>query len=146
MISFQPFETEHLGQAARIYADCFNAPPWNDGWTVGAALKRLKTLLDFPNAFGLVAIRSEALLGLALGHCEPWSDGLHFYLNELCIDPVAQRQRIGRALLDELLRRLRRQGIGSVFLLTEESSAAEAFFIEQGFEVDTSSAKLWKKV
>ena len=94
----------------------------------------------------MVVIRNEAVIGLALGHGEPWTDGLHFYLNELCIDPTEQREGVGKALLAKLMETLRSRGISSVFLLTEVSSVAESFFLNQGFEVESSSVKLWKEV
>lgn len=146
MLTFHQFTAAHVAQAARVYTTCFNAPPWEDNWAVEAASKRLETLLSFPNAVGVVAARSSHLVGLAIGHGEPWTDGLHFYLNELCIHPTEQRQGMGEALLNELMRELRARGVSSMFLFTEKSSLAESFFLEQGFEPDPSSLKLWRTV
>ena len=85
-------------------------------------------------------------MGLVIGHSEPWADGLHFYLNELCIAPERQREGVGEALLDEVLGELRMQGISSVYLLTETSTGAESFFRKHGFEVDSSTVKLWREI
>jgi len=146
MLTFHQFTTEHVVRAARLYTTCFNAPPWDDNWTVEAASKRLETLLSFPNAVGMVAARSAHLVRLAIGHGEPWTDGLHFSLNELCIHPAEQRQGIGEALLEELMQELRARGVRSMFLFTEKSSLSESFFREKGFEPDPSSLKLWRTV
>ena len=94
-LQFYTFEIEHLQPASGVYAACFNLPPWEDGWSVESASRRLKTLLDFPHAIARVAVRKEQLVALAIGHSEPWTDGLHFYLNELCVDPSHQRQGVG---------------------------------------------------
>ncbi len=140
---FQRFTTSDLEQGAKVYVSCFNAPPWDDNWTLDDAKKRLETLLQFPGAIGLVATRESRIVGLAIGHCEPWSDGRHFYLNEMCIDPAEQRSGIGGALLREFLQVLREEGISSLYLLTDTGTGAEAFFRKNGFEDDSFSVKLW---
>ena len=143
-LEFRRLEPAHLPAAARIYADCFNAPPWEDGWSDERASYRLEALLAFPTAAGCVALQRDNLVGFALGHAEPWTDGAHFYLNELCVEMGQQRQGIGSALLGHLVCELRQGGIGAVYLLTEHASAAEAFFVQQGFEHDAGTAKLWR--
>ncbi len=144
-VRFDAFESKHLGAASGVYAACFNSPPWEDGWSVETASHRLSTLLSFPNAIGCVASRGDRLVALAVGHSEPWVDGEHFYLNELCVDPGAQREGIGGALLSELTRRLDQRGTSHLYLLTERASPAEAFFRRFGFELDADATKLWRR-
>ena len=146
MLRFHRFTIADLEQAARLYAACFNAPPWDDDWSAEAAERRLETLLQFPGAIGLIATRASKMLGLAIGHCEPWADGLHYYLNEMCVESEAQRNGVGEALLDEVCKTLRAEGVSSVYLLTEISTGAESFFRKQGFAADETSVKLWRDV
>ena len=87
MLRFDRFTHADLEQAARLYIACFNAPPWEDGWSAENATRRLETLLQFPGAMGLIAFRSTKMVGLAIGHCEPWAGGQHYYLNEMCVEP-----------------------------------------------------------
>jgi aminoglycoside 6'-N-acetyltransferase I len=145
-LQFYIFETEHLEAAGAVYAACFNLPPWEDGWSVASASGRLKALLAFPSAVGRVAFRNGRLAALAVGHSEPWTDGLHFYLNELCVDPACQRQSMGSALLRDLTSHLDDRGILDVYLLTERASAAEGFFQQHGFQPDADAVKLWRTV
>lgn len=51
MLVFHAFSNDHLSRAARMYATCFNAPPWEDGWTVEEATKRLETLFFLSEGF-----------------------------------------------------------------------------------------------
>ena len=146
MLAFHPFTADDVEQAARLYVACFNAPPWDDDWSADAAERRLETLLQFPGAIGLISTSSTKMVGLAIGHCEPWADGLHYYLNEICVESEAQRNGVGEALLDEICKTLRAEGVSSVYLLTEISTAAESFFRKQGFEADEVSVKLWRDV
>jgi len=146
MLTFQPFTDDNVEAAAKVYVDCFNAPPWEDDWSLVDAVKRLQTLLRFPGSASLVAKRDSKIIGLVIGHSEPWSDGLHFYLNEMCVDPQEQRSGIGQILLEAFFRELRTQGIASVYLLTGRHSGAESFFSKNGFEDDSSSIKLWREI
>ena len=75
-IHYLPFTSDYLEKASEVYAECFNGPPWFDGWTHDTAKARLSTLLDYPNSIGVVAIHSERVIGFVLGNCEPWSDGI----------------------------------------------------------------------
>ncbi|MCP4984263.1 MAG: GNAT family N-acetyltransferase [Gammaproteobacteria bacterium] len=144
MLAFHHFTAKDLEPAAKAYVSCFNAPPWDDEWTVNSAKQRLETLLQFPGAVGLVATQDSKIIGLVIGHCEPWSDGQHFYLNEMCIDPAQQRSRVGEALLDELFQVLRAQDISSVYLLTDVGTGAASFYRKNRFEDAPSSVKLWR--
>jgi ribosomal protein S18 acetylase RimI-like enzyme len=143
-INYLPFEIEHLERASKIYTDCFNGPPWHDGWTQETAMERLRMLLDYPDALGLVAIRNEEIVGLVVGNCEPWSDGISYYLNELCVSSNEQRNGIAQSLLTNLVKELKNRKVESIYLLTEHGSGAESFFLKQGFEADSTTVKLWK--
>jgi ribosomal protein S18 acetylase RimI-like enzyme len=133
-------------EAARLYASCFNEPPWNDGWSEASAANRLETLLGFPGAVGRVATRDGQLIGLALGHIEPWTDGDHFYLAELCVLARCRDLGVGTGLIDDLFAALSMRGVVATYLLTERESAAAAFFLRRGFDADEGSAKLWRQL
>ena len=45
--------TENFQQFALLYQEVFNAPPWNDGWTVLAATERLGSFAAMPTFRGL---------------------------------------------------------------------------------------------
>lgn len=99
MLAFRRFTDNDIAEAAGVYVSCFNAPPWNDDWSIEAARKRLETLLQFPGTTALVATYYRRIVGLATCHCEPWSDGMHFYLNEMCIEAEEQRKGVGEVLM-----------------------------------------------
>lgn len=106
-----PFADEHLDAAADLYVAVFNAPPWDDAWTREAARRRLGDALATPGSLGL-ALLGDGLLGFALGHREPWYDGEHYYLKELCVRADRRRRGLGARLLRHLEGELRRLGSG----------------------------------
>lgn len=102
MLELRPLAADDLEEVARLYAETFNRPPWNDGWTEEAALERLSRYLDHPDSLGVVAIRDGRVHRFALGMAERWVDGEYFHLKEMCTDPSAQRTGIGDRVLEEL--------------------------------------------
>ena len=64
----------------------------------------------------------------------------------MCIAAEVQREGVGEALLDEVCKALRAEGVSSVYLLTDLATGAESFFRKQGFETDEASVKLWRDV
>lgn len=145
-VELRVFETQNLSEAGAVYAACFNEPPWQDGWTNESAVQRLEALLQFPTALSQIAFLEGSLVGLAIGHVEPWVDGPHFYLSELCVSPAHRNRRVGSALMEGLLGRLSMCGVVSVYLLTERASAAEGFFRAHDFARDSDSIKLWRQL
>lgn len=116
-----------------LYMACFNAAPWNDGWTKEAAVERLGDLLSARQARGAVAFIGTQPVGMLLGQRERWVDTHHFNLVEMCVLPAKQRQGIGKGLLAHLLEELALEGTTKLYLLTAPESYAAAFYAKQGF-------------
>lgn len=131
-VSIVPFTAAHLDAAARLYVAVFNAAPWHDRWTTATAHRRLAETLATPNALGF-ALLDDDLVGFVLGHAEPWFDGDHFYLKEMCIRADRQRGGLGSRLLRHLEGALREQGVGRIYLLTAREGPAAAFYEGQGY-------------
>ena len=128
----QPFSEEHLDAAAALYVGVFNAPPWDDAWTAETSRRRLAEALAAPGALGLV-LHADRLLGFALGAVEPWFDGEHFYLKELCVRSDRQRAGLGTRLMRHLERELRERDIDRIYLLTAADGPAARFYETLGY-------------
>jgi hypothetical protein len=48
---FEPMQKEHLTELAKMYVEAFNAPPWNDQWTIDW-FQHLKYLFRFVSYAG----------------------------------------------------------------------------------------------
>ena len=75
---------------------------------------------------GLAATRSGALAGFAIAivHKATWSIGGTVYLEDLFVAPSERGRGIGRALIDEVLKRARERGCASVYWHTQSENAA----------------------
>lgn len=116
-----------------VFVECFNAPPWNDGWSSADAGERLRGIVEARHFRGAVAESQGVLVGLLLGQKERWIGSFHFNLQEMCVRPARQRQGIGRALLNHISRTLEREGTEKIYLITGPNTGAAAFYEALGF-------------
>lgn len=124
---------DDLDAVTTVFVACFNAPPWNDGWSFAAARDRLEAILDAHHFRGALAITDGVVIGLLLGQKERWVDAFHFNLQEMCVLPDHQRSGVGRALLRHVTEELRREGTEKIYLLTSPESGAAAFYSAHGY-------------
>lgn len=125
---------EHVGELSKLYVEAYNAPPWNDGWTVESASKRMMQMLRCDGAYGLVSCEGGAITGMILGNHEYFYNGMHFNIKEFCVDARLRGKGIGTLLLDEFLARLKDRGIKEVYLFTSRTDLTEKFYRKRGFK------------
>jgi aminoglycoside 6'-N-acetyltransferase I len=122
-----------LPELARLYVSVFNAPPWNEGWSIDTAQERIRRIVTSPSAVGVLARDGDVLVSFALGTLEQWTNCEHFHLREMCTASDQQRRGIGGAILDALFRELVARSVEVIFLETRPGSNASAFYRKQGF-------------
>lgn len=121
-----------LAACSSLYAETFNAPPWNEDWRVADAAQRLRDILATPRAHGVCASTADgAMTGFAVGRRERYGSEDHFLLQEMCVDAALQRQGQGTALLEALRGHL--PDVRRWYLLTARDSAASTFYERNGF-------------
>jgi ribosomal protein S18 acetylase RimI-like enzyme len=92
----------------------------------------LKQILDTPFSFGLI-IENTSPIGFTLGFSEPWHQGNHFYLKEMCIHSDFQRQGLGTRLMNDLITSLKERDTQKIYLLTARGDVSESFYAKLGF-------------
>lgn len=122
-----------LDAMTAVYVECFNAPPWNDGWSSADAGERLRGIVEARHFRGAVAESHGVLVGLLLGQKERWMGSFHFNLQEMCVLSAWQRQGIGRALLNHISGTLKREGTDKIYLITGPNTDAAAYYEALGF-------------
>lgn len=139
------FTADHLEEATQLYVAIFNAPPWHDRWTMATAGQRLADILATPGTVGYALFEDE-LVGFVLGHREPWFDGTHFYLKEMCVKVSRQRSGLGTRLLRQLERELALEGVSRVYLLTMRDGPAAAFYAKNGYYTSPKMALMARRL
>lgn len=120
---------------ARIFKECFAAPPWSEAWTDETAIRRLSQFMGTETRRGVVAFEGERAVGFVLGQIEAWVEGNLFLVQEMCVVSDRRRSGLGGRLLEWLLRDIEsRDHVTRTYLLTDADSAAEAFYLGRGFQ------------
>lgn len=127
------FEASDLDACVDLFVSTFGKPPWSETWDPQVVHARLDQIVRTPLSFGAVILADGEIAGFSLGISEPWHEGAHFYLKEMCVAHARQRQGLGTRLLDYLLDELRGQDTRRVYLLTARGDMSEAFYAKAGF-------------
>lgn len=99
------FQEADLDSCVELFIATFANPPWSETWDPGIVRARLEQIIRTPLFYGAV-IGTDVITGFAIGVSEPWHEGTHFHLREMCIDPARQRQGLGTQLMDFLFTEL----------------------------------------
>lgn len=115
-----------LNQVSGIHAievECFSEP-----WTEQSIISQLP---DDNHVF-LVAMDGESVIGY-IGMMNVLDEG---YISNVAVTAAYRRQRIGDALIDELVDRAKKRNLSFVTLEVRESNEpAKALYAKHGFEV-----------
>jgi len=131
-----PITVDNIEQCIKLYISVFNSEPWNETWTIQSAKERLTDLLQTPKFLGFLLYESGDLIGFIAGNSKKSYAGLTFYLAELCINNRIQGEGYGTILLLSLEDELKKRDIQSLYLLTANGGAAEAFYLKNGYEIN----------
>ncbi|MEF9959246.1 MAG: GNAT family N-acetyltransferase [Niameybacter sp.] len=143
---FERLTKAHLDQVAAIYMRAFNAPPWNDQWTVETATKRLSSMMSHEASYGLVAYEKEQLVGMILGYEEQFYDGLKFEIKEFCTDPAVSGGGLGTQLLNEFEEHLKHKGIDEIVLLTCRAEDTQGYYTRRQYKEIQEMVLMGKKI
>jgi aminoglycoside 6'-N-acetyltransferase I len=132
-LQLRAIANDDVDDLVELFVECFNRPPWNDGWSHEAARDRLSAMMAGRYFRGYVAIDDAGLVGMLLGQKERWVVHYHFALQEMCVRPGSQRSGVGTNLLRHAIEALRAEGVEKVYLMTQPGDAAEAFYARLGF-------------
>ncbi len=133
-LSFRNIGAADVELAASVFVECFSAPPWNEPWTLAAAVRRIGLFASAPTFRGVLAIEGGRVVAMATGQVEGWLRGSLFLIQEICVVPRRQNAGVGTLLLDHLLGELQRNDdVSAVYLLTDAASSAESFYVARGF-------------
>ncbi len=131
-IVIRAFKETDIDQCVGLFIATFAHPPWNETWDPATVRARLDQIVRTPMFWGAV-IGTEVITGFALGVSEPWHEGTHFHLREMCVGHGLQRQGHGTRLMEFLFAELASRDTKRVYLLTARGDQSEAFYSKQGF-------------
>ena len=121
-----------LEELAKLMVDVYNAPPWNDKWTVETALESLNDISDFPKFFGNVIVDGNKIIGGIIGHIRRYSSESTFYIDEFFISEKYSGTGLAKELYQTSIKELQQRGVSGAFFTTLKNSRAYNFYVKQG--------------
>lgn len=121
-----------LEELAKLMVDVYNAPPWNDKWTVETALESLNDISDFPKFFGNVIVDENKIIGGIIGHIRRYSSESTFYIDEFFISEKYRGTGLAKELYQTSIKELQQRGVSGAFFTTLKNSRAYNFYVKQG--------------
>jgi aminoglycoside 6'-N-acetyltransferase I len=129
------FKRDHLDECADLLVSSFNAEPWNKQWTLDTAKQELTWTMRVPGFVGFVSL-DNGVVAFATGYREPDDRREVFYLKTFCVRPDAQGAGVGSRLIGHLKEQLGKNGVNTIYLITNKGTPAEAFYRKQGYTVN----------
>lgn len=121
-----------LEELAKLMVDVYNAPPWNDKWTVETALESLNDISDFPKFFGNVIVDGNKIIGGIIGHIRRYASESTCYIDEFFIAEKYRGAGLAKELYQTSIKELQQRGISGAFFTTLKNSRAYNFYVKQG--------------
>lgn len=66
MYTYREINMSNIEELVPVYIETFNSPPWNDGWTIETATKRLHQIISIEDFYGLSIYKNNELCGVIL--------------------------------------------------------------------------------
>lgn len=142
---FKLMDISKLEEYTNIFVRVFNNPPWCDSWTYQTAEKRIHDMMSAPTFFGLSLYQDNTCIGIIFGQKEQFYNGVHFQIQEFCIDTNYQGIGYGTKLLNEFISKLESIGVYQVYLITSKDEKTEGFYNRKGFETSKNMIVMFKK-
>jgi len=133
-VQFRNYQPADLPACAALYMEAFNAPPWNDQWTLERATQYLEEIVDRRGFAGFVGEDGDKrMVCLMLGHRVSWWNENQFRIHEMAVLPEHQHQGVGQALIRHTKRELAALGYNQMHLITDYHARPAEFYRKAGF-------------
>lgn len=137
-------QQDEINEYAVLFKNVFNGEPWNDKWTLETASRRITDMMNTSTFLGMAIYMEKELAGIIFGQEEQWYNGLHFQIQEFCIDKKHQGKGLGSRLLDVFIEELGKKEIFQIYLHTSKGQSTEGFYRGRGFMTSEDMVLMYK--
>lgn len=134
-----------INQYCELFQRVFARPPWNETWAPEDIRRPLNKIMMKKGFAGVAARLGNDSAGYLTGY-KIWAMPDIFYIDQLFVDERLHGSGIGRALLSDIIIKLKKGGYRAAVLLTKPDSPADKFYLRAGFRHILSAIRLRGKV
>ena len=140
-------DDSYIPQMAELYKEAFGGEPWNDDWSDRVQLNEyMKDISGAYRALNYGLIIDGKLVAMSVGKINHWWEGTNYNIEELCVSPAYQGQRIGSRFLSLIENDIQKKGLSGIFLQTDNDKPSYRFYHRNGFQDLDSHISLYKSV
>jgi len=124
-----------LGDCTKIAIKELSKKPYFEKWTNRTYYLRLKEIFDVSPKSCLCVKDKNKIIGFIFCRMVTWYDGKHANIEEMVINSKYQGKGIGKKLLLELEKILKKNKVVQADLISNKKSKAYKFFHERGYRL-----------
>ena len=138
---------EYLETCVDLFIEVFTKEPWNDVYeSREQVVAFFRSHMDNNYFIGYVLAEGDNVVALSLGMKKPWLKGMEYYIDQFCVRPDLQHKGIGTHFLTLIEHEIRREGMNTLILNTEQDFPSERFYLKNGFQFIESLNTLTKEI
>jgi len=118
----------------RVLKKEFIKEPYNEPWTQGTALTRVKEALKYSSETCFLIKYRGKRVGFILGSDYCYFDGRRCFIEEFAIDSKYQNKGIGSKALKMFVEKMKSNGFAAVVLSSHKKARAFNFYKKLGFK------------
>lgn len=143
MIEYRKMTEENIADVVCKYVDYYNN--CEEGcWTYEKAYKRIHQVMTIEDAECMVQYEDEKLCGFAMGYFKEFDDLKAYFLEEIVIFAEFQNKGYGKALMEELEKITRSNGVEHIELISVNDEHHMHFYKKLGFYAASNLAMMGK--
>lgn len=132
--TFDTIEDCNVEQVIDLFIDTFTRAPWFDVYESREQVERFFARFRADNYFlGYILWDQNQPIALSMGTKKPWIEGMEYVIDQFCVAPAYQGQKVGTYFLTQIEQEIIKMGLNAILLNTDKGVPAEAFYRKAGF-------------
>lgn len=138
-------DSKDMDAVTKLFMSAYDDEVWSEKWQPEEAYNRINEIISSPEAFALVYVEDNEILGCILCTLMSWHTGKQLELREFFVSPSHQNRGIGGMLMKQLEASVSELGVSELFLWTKNDPKLVNFYKKIGYGVVEDTIQMAKK-